>query len=93
MPEVLESNALEKLIDNYIFYKYLNGTLVMIEVLGPDALGKLIHYYIFYKCLNKTLVMSKVLKPNALGKLIHYKCLNRRCGQLVYGWYSIRLIQ
>ena len=71
MPKVLESNALGKLIHNYIFYKYLNGTLVipevlgvMPEVLGPDTLGKLIHYYIFYKCLNRTIVLPEVLGPD-----------------------------
>jgi len=40
MPEVLGPDALGKLINNYIFFKYLNGTLVMPKVLGPDTLGK-----------------------------------------------------
>ena len=60
MPEVLEPDALGKLIHYYIYYKCLNRTLVMPKVLGPDALGKLIHYYIFYKCLNRTLLFQEM---------------------------------
>ena len=49
MLDVLEPNALGKLIHNDIVYKCLNRTLVMPDVLGPDALEKLIYYDIFYK--------------------------------------------